>query len=107
MPSEGQIILTGYHENEFFERLGSLIDEKVKHGVEAALQKQQLDELNEKYLSPKEACQLFQPAITRQTLAAWTKAGKIHCKRMGKFIYYRRGDVVAAVNKIQKLKSDD
>ena len=37
--------------------------------------RQVMAEQQEQLLSPAEACKLFKPAITKTTLASWTKQG--------------------------------
>ena len=44
-------------------------------------------DLEEKLLAPSEACKLFQPKISKVTLANWTKDGKLTVHKLGGRIY--------------------
>lgn len=62
-------------------------------------------ELQEKLLSASETCKLFQPAISRVTLNAWTAAGHLKKHSIGGRIYYKQGEVMEAAKVIQRYKS--
>ena len=59
----------------------------------------------EKLLSPKETCKLFQPAISKVTLAAWTKNGKLQDFRIGGRVYYKQSEIFAALTILKKYKN--
>ncbi len=63
-------------------------------------------ELQEKLLSASvKTCKLFQPAISRVTLNAWTAAGHLKKHSIGGRIYYKQGEVMEAAKVIQRYKS--
>lgn len=43
----------------------------------------------EKLLSPKEACNLFQPAVSRPTLTSWTSRGLVPVQKIGGTVFYK------------------
>lgn len=58
----------------------------------------------EKLLSPAEACQVFQPAISRVTLGSWTKQGLLRDHRIGGRVFYKRGELLEAGKTIKRYK---
>lgn len=58
----------------------------------------------EKLLSVKEACQIFQPAISPQTLHTWTKSGLIPMQKIGGKNYYKLSDVLSAGTVLKRYK---
>jgi hypothetical protein len=67
---------------------------QIRQIVKEELAAEQAVEIQEKLLSPKEACKVFKPAIGRMTLHNWTVEGKIKCTRMGRKVYYRLSDLL-------------
>lgn len=61
---------------------------------------------NEKYISPKEVCQLFQPAISKVTLWSWSKNENSPLKKyhIGGRVYYKYGEVMSAVKTYKKYR---
>jgi len=74
--------------------------------VKEELQSQQKDQQLEKMLSPAETCNLFQPKITKPTLTAWTREGRLTEHRIGSRIFYRYSEVMEAVGKIKRYKKN-
>lgn len=60
--------------------------------------------LDDKLLSSSETCSLFKPKISRQTLHAWSKSGKIPIHRIGGRSWYKYSEVLSATNTIKKYK---
>ncbi len=50
---------------------------QFKEIVEAAINAKQQKDIGEKLISPKEACKIFQPNISRVTLDTWTASEKL------------------------------
>jgi hypothetical protein len=73
--------------------------EVIKEEIQA---QHRLDGVEEKLLSPKEACQLFQPKISLPTLAKWEKDGRIPCHRLGGRIYYKKSEVIGSLETLKK-----
>jgi hypothetical protein len=57
--------------------------------------------------SPAEACKLFQPSISVQTLKKWTDAGLIPMQRLGGRIFYRYGNIVTAGANLNKYSRNN
>jgi hypothetical protein len=59
----------------------------------------------EKMLAPKAACALFDPQITPQTLALWSKKGHIKIYRVGNSRpFYKQSEILEAVKTLKKYK---
>lgn len=83
---------------DFIGQISEIISEKVSKAIEANIQKDN----DEKLLSANEACELFQPNISRVTLHAWTKEGKLQARYIGSRVYYLRSEILEAVKVIKK-----
>jgi len=60
--------------------------------------------LGERMLSVQEACKVFVPAISRQTLNNWTRDGKLPAKKIGGKLYYRYSELLSACQTLKKYK---
>ena len=101
---ESSIIIKGVPLEQFMDAFSSLIEEKIHHAVKTIKKEQ----LQEKFLSPSEVCNLFKTKISRQTLANWSKGkGEIKLKKhvVGRSVYYRYSDVIHAIKEIKQFKS--
>lgn len=78
----------------------SCIDQAFKLNVRAEKQ----SEKQEKLISPAETCQQFYPPISKNTLARWTKDGRLKDYRIGGRVYYKQGEVLEAVKHLQRYK---
>ena len=58
----------------------------------------------ERLLSTEEACKMFQPAISRQTLIAWEKRGLIEMQKIRSKNYFKLSDLINAGQKLKKYK---
>jgi hypothetical protein len=80
--------------------------EKMKEAIQeivfTALQAQKTAETEERLLSPSETCNLFQPKISKTTLASWTKQGLLQEHRYGGRVYYRYGEVLTAAKTLKR-----
>ena len=65
------------------------------------------NELKHQLLSPEKTRALFNPEITRQTLARWTKEGHLTAHRIGGRNYYKYGEVIEAVKTIKRYRAFD
>jgi hypothetical protein len=81
----GQIILNAYSPEEIVEMIKPLIVEAIREA---------LQEKEEKLLSPAEVCKIFVPAISKTTLAAWTKQGLLKEYRIGGRVYYKFSEII-------------
>ena len=64
----------------------------------------QLHDLQEKMLSPAEACKIFQPNISKVTLAKWTTAGLIPDYRIGGRVFYKYSELLSSLKTLKKFK---
>ncbi len=80
--------------------LKSLMQNLIRQEIRA----KQDDELQEKLLSPIETCKMFQPNISRVTLHAWTKDGRLQEHRIGGRIYYKYSEVINSLQTLKKYK---
>lgn len=76
----GQIILNTVTPEEMAEMIKPMIMDAIR---------EVLQEKEEKFLSPAEVCKKFEPAISKTTLASWTKQGLLTEYRIGGRVYYR------------------
>lgn len=60
------------------------------------------EDLQEKLLSPKEVCKLFQPNISIATLDNWAKRGILNKHHIGKLTFYKYSEVMASIKSIKK-----
>jgi hypothetical protein len=75
--------------------------------VKEELVNQQLNELQEKYLSPEETCKLFTPAITKPTLESYVE--KKHFKKyyLEGRTWFKYGEVIAALKSIKRYSRNE
>lgn len=95
MNTSNQILLNGLSPNQLLELLRPMIKEEMR---------QVMLEQEEKLLSPAEACKLFKPAITKATLASWTKQGLLQEHRIGGRVFYLQSEILASTKKLSKYK---
>lgn len=77
--------------------------EEIKKAVASEVSKLKADQ-PERLLSPAEACKLFQPPITKPTLTSWTNDGKLQSHRMGRKVFYKQSEILAATITLKKYK---
>ncbi len=61
-------------------------------------------ELMQKFISQKEACEMFQPKISRVTLNKWCNDGLLKDYRLGARIYLKYGEVLQAAKHLSRYK---
>ncbi len=76
----------------------------IRQIVSEELQKKEQQLLAEKLLSVKEACRLFQPAISPQTLHTWTKSGLIPMQKIGGKNYYKYSEILKSAKTLKRYK---
>jgi predicted DNA-binding transcriptional regulator AlpA len=85
--------------SEFIDQISEIISRKVTEAVNSNSKKAD----DEKLISSKEACELFQPAISRPTLHSWAKQGKIQPRYTGgKRVFYLKSEVMEAAKVIKR-----
>src|SRR5262245_4714146 len=62
-------------------------------------------EAGDKLLSPDEARKGFDPAISKPTVARWTKDGLIQSQRIGGRIFYKYSDLLTAGASLKRYKA--
>lgn len=83
---------------EFVSQISEIVANKVTEALNQISQKNDSDKL----ISAKEACNLFQPSISRQTLHTWTKEGKVEARYTGKRVFYRKSDIMEVAKSVKK-----
>jgi hypothetical protein len=91
----GQIILNTITPEEMAEMIKPMIMDAIR---------EVLQEKEEKFLSPAEVCKKFEPAISKTTLASWTKQGLLTEYRIGGRVYYKMSEVFKSVKTLKKYK---
>ena len=81
----GQIILNTISADQLADIIKPLIVDAIR---------EVLQEKEEKLLSPAEVCKKFEPAISKTTLASWTKQGLFTEYRIGGRVYYKMSEVI-------------
>ena len=51
-------------------------------------------EIADKLYSPEQACRVFNPAISKVTLAKWSKQGSIPSRKIGGRVFYKYSDLI-------------
>lgn len=87
----GQIILNTITAQEIAEMIKPMIVEAIR---------EVLQEKEEKFLSPAEVCKKFEPAISKTTLASWTKQGFLTEYRIGGRVYYKLSEITKSKNSL-------
>jgi hypothetical protein len=62
------------------------------------------EDVQEQLLSPKQACALFVPAVSKTTLAKWTRDGDLTSYRIGGRVFYKHAEVVTAVKELKRYR---
>lgn len=93
---ENNLILVPIPLPELLQQLREIIRQEISAGQTAGT--------TEKLLSVKEACQMFQPAVSPQTLHTWTKSGLIPMQKIGGKNYYKLSDVLSAGTVLKRYK---
>ncbi len=91
-----QIILHAFSPDQLVDLFRPMMEDLVRN---------LLSEKEEKLLSPAEACKLFKPAISKTTLASWTKQGLINEHRIGGRVYYRQSEIIEKSKTLNKYRN--
>ncbi|HZG73854.1 MAG TPA: hypothetical protein VEY51_20140 [Chondromyces sp.] len=78
---------------------------QIQHVVRQEINNQQALEYQEKLLSPKETCKLFNPSISIVTLNSWSNKGLITKHYIGGRTYYKQSEVLEASKTLKKYQS--
>lgn len=89
----GQIILNTVTPEEMAEMIKPMIMDAIR---------EVLQEKEEKFLSPAEVCKKFEPAISKTTLASWTKQGLLTEYRIGGRVFYKMSEVFKSLKSLKK-----
>ncbi len=91
-----KVILTPVPMDEFLNSIREVIREEVKRETS--------EEGREALISQKEACKLFNPAISLTTIIKWGKDGVLNPRKVGGRVYYTRAEILEAAKTIKKYK---
>ncbi|HMK03691.1 MAG TPA: helix-turn-helix domain-containing protein [Ferruginibacter sp.] len=91
-----QIIISGLTPDDLVELFRPMIQEEVNRIK---------GDQEEKLLSPAETCKMFQPSISKVTLASWTKQGLINDHRIGGRVYYKQSEILSSLQTLKKYKT--
>ena len=91
-----QILLNGLTPEQLIDLFRPMIKAEMR---------QALLEQEEKLLSPAETCKLFKPAITKATLAKWTKQGLLQEHRIGGRVFYLQSEILTSTKKLSKYRT--
>jgi len=80
----------------------SAIEERI-----SLIQLRQLatDQDEEKLLSPAEACQVFEPKVSKQTLQNWADQGLIQKHTLGRKVFYKKSEILAGLQTLKKYRA--
>jgi hypothetical protein len=91
---ENNIILIPVPLADLIEQIRAVVKQEIKAEQQA----------DEKLLSVAEACKLFKPAISRQTLTNWTKEGLIPMSKYNGKNFYKLSDILEAGTTLKRYK---
>ena len=81
------------------EELSNLIRTTMKEEL------QNLLPIEDNLISASEACKIFKPAITKNTLKSWVNQGLINEVRYNSRVYYRKSEIIKGSKEIKKYKT--
>ena len=82
----------------------SEIINQVREVVRQEIEQVKNKEMEEKLLSPSETCKLFQPNISKVTLMAWAKDGKLTPHKIGGRVYFKYSEVMGSLKTLKRYK---
>ena len=74
----------------------------IRHIIIEELANQNKNKEAEMLLSPTEVCKLFNPSISKVTLYNWTNQGKLKKHSLGRRVFYKHSEIIAALNTLQR-----
>jgi len=77
---------------------------EIQQIIKQELANKEKADLKERLLSPAEACNIFQPKISKVTLWKWTKEGRLQEHRMGNRVFYKYSELLASLQTLRKYK---
>ena len=77
----------------------------IKAVVRSELASKEKTDAQEQMLSPAQTCELFNPKISKVTLAKWTSDGLLKDYRIGGRVYYKSSEVIEAAKHLSKYKT--
>lgn len=75
--------------------------------VGATIRESLRTDLDDKLVSPKEACKLFSPKISLTTLRKWTKDEYLKEHRVGGRVFYKYGEIMNRPTDLNKHKTQN
>ena len=94
------------HEQKFlfstisFDKILESLRQIIREEIIAERTKEQL----EKLLSPAETCKMFNPPISKVTLATWTKKGLLQDYRLNGRVFYKTSEIFESLKTLKKYK---
>ncbi len=79
---------------------------QVREVIRQEMESVKKKEIEERLLSPAETCKLFHPNISKVTLSAWERDGKLLAHRIGGRVYFKYSEVMASLNTIKRYKKN-
>jgi hypothetical protein len=92
-PTNAQVLVPVHQLTDLFQNL-------IRQEVRA----KQSEDLQEKLLSPKETCKLFNPAISLVTLDTWADKGLLIKYHIGGRTYYKYSEVIGALQSLKRYQ---
>ena len=90
-----QIILSGITAAELVEIFRPMVQQEILKIK---------GEQEERLLSPADVCQMFQPAISKVTLKAWSDLGKLNEHKIGRRVFYKQSEILEAATRLKKYQ---
>lgn len=78
------------------------LEETIDSIFTKRIREKQHEEQQAELISPDKTCELFDPKISKVTLAAWTDKGLLTKYTIGGRTFYRRGEVLEAAKSLKK-----
>ena len=95
MIGKNEILLSGLSLDDFSKMMRKTIQEEL----------QIILPIDDNLISANEACKLFKPAITKNTLKSWVNLGLIEEVRFNTRVYYKKSDIINGAKNIKKYKT--
>lgn len=83
----------------------NIILESFRQIVQEEIMAERNKRETERMLSPAEACRLFDPPISKPTLAAWTKKGWLRDYRIGCRVFYKSKELMEGLKTLKRYKN--
>jgi hypothetical protein len=93
-----QVLLSPIPLSELKEVLTTIVREEVRAKVQ--------EDLESRFLSPKETCALFCPKISLVTLNSWANKGLLTKYTISGRTYFKASEVTAALTTLKKYKQN-